>query len=73
MAKETLTLKPERKRRKIDEETAQKIITDNKNDCRKTIEEAFKKAGINEFEFHLLSVLHRIKEELSEIKKVVRQ
>jgi len=39
---------------------------------RKTIEEAFEaEAGITEFEFHLLSVLHDIKEELLKIEKVL--
>ncbi len=61
-----MTIVPEREKRKIDEETAKKIILKSKDDFRKTIEEAFEaKAGITEFEFHLLSVLHDIKEKLN--------
>ena len=72
MVKKRLILESERERRKIDEEAAKKIISESKNNFRKTIEEAFKaKAGINEFEFHLLSVLHDIKEKLSKIEKIV--
>ena len=67
-----MTVETERERRKIDEEAAKKIISGSKDDFRKTIEEAFKvKAGINEFEFHLLTVLHDIREKLSEIEKVI--
>jgi len=64
-------LKPERERRKIDKEIAKKIISESKGDFRKTIEEAFSEAGINEFEFHLLAVLHDIKEKLSKIEKII--
>ena len=67
-----MTIKPEREMRKIDEEAAKKIISESKDGFRKTIEEAFKaKAGINEFEFHLLTVLHDIREKLSEIEKAI--
>ena len=72
MVKKRLILESERERRKIDEGAAKKIISESKNNFRKTIEEAFKaKAGINEFEFHLLSVLHDIKKKLSKIEKIV--
>jgi len=67
-----MTVKTERKRRKIDKETTKKIISESKDDFRKTIEEAFEaEAGITEFEFHLLAVLYDIKEKLSEIEKVI--
>lgn len=67
-----MTVGTERKRRKIDKETTKKIISESKDDFRKTIEEAFKaEAGITEFEFHLLAILHDIKEELSKIEKVI--
>jgi len=66
MAIKRVTIEPERERRKIDEDAAKKIIFKSKGDFRKTIEEAFKaRAGINEFEFHLLTVLHDIKEKLN--------
>lgn len=72
MGTERVLIDQDRRRRKIDEEAAKKIISESKNNFRKTIEEAFKaKAGINEFEFHLLAVLHDIKEELLKIKKVI--
>ena len=67
-----LTVEPERERRKIDKKTAKKIISESKDDFRKTIEEAFEaEAGITEFEFHLLTVLHDIKEELLKMEKVL--
>jgi len=67
-----MAVKTERKRRKIDKETTKKIISESKDDFRKTIEEAFEaEAGITEFEFHLLAVLYDIKEKLSEIEKVI--
>ncbi len=61
-----MTIVPESEKRKIDKETAKKIILKSKDDFRKTIEEAFEaEAGINEFEFLLLKVLYDIKLKLS--------
>ena len=67
-----MTVETERKRRKIDKETAKRIISESKDDFRKTIEKAFEaEAGITEFEFHLLAVLYDIKEKLLEIEKAI--
>ncbi len=67
MVRKKMTIVPEREKRKIDKETAKKIILKNKDDFKKTIEEAFEaKAGITEFEFYLLTVLYDIKEKLCE-------
>lgn len=72
MGKGRLIIEPARERRKIDKETTKRIISESKDDFRKTIEEAFEaEAGITEFEFHLLAVLYDIKEKLSEIEKIV--
>jgi len=72
MAIKRMTIEPGREMRKIDKETAKKIIFKSKDDFRKTIEEAFEaKAGITEFEFHLLTILYDIKEKLSEMGKII--
>ena len=71
MAKKSMTIKTEREMRKIDEEAAKKIISESKDDFKKTIEGAFEAAGITEFEFFLLTVLYDIREKLSEIEKAI--
>ncbi len=72
MVTKRMTIDPSRHRRKIDQKEVKEIIEESKTNFREIIRKAFEaEAGITEFEFYLLSVLHDIKEKLSEIEKIV--
>lgn len=70
MVTKRMTIDPSRHRRKIGQKEVKEIIEESKTNFREIIGKAFEaEAGITEFEFHLLTVLYDIKEELSEMLK----
>ncbi|MBA7556138.1 hypothetical protein ES705_48836 [subsurface metagenome] len=67
-----IEIDPSRHRRKINQKEVKEIIEESKTNFREIIGKAFEaEAGITEFEFFLLTVLHDIRGKLSEIEKVI--